>query len=132
MLQNMQLGDLSETFQLVHLWGQEYWFHCHNNFLFYRPVYGGASLEQTLILSGSFGSKRLLLGGPHTREVITGVVRWYKLIFQLLQIVFCVNAGCMVSIPNSSNVRCHICHISVYKPMNINKRFSRQFTGDIG
>ena len=51
-----------KTHQLVHKWGQEDWMHCHDKFLFNRPIYNGAALEQILIFVQKFRFQEFALG----------------------------------------------------------------------
>ena len=45
---------------------------------FYCSVHSDASSEKCLIFPEPFCHERLLLGGPHCRGVISGVVQWQK------------------------------------------------------
>ena len=73
--------------------------------IFDRPVYSGAALKKRMILSENFGSERLLLGGPHYREVVSGVLRQYERVACLHQVVLCGHGDLKVAVPAYSEVQ---------------------------
>ena len=106
--------------------------HHHDNLFFYHPVYGSAVPKKILILSEPFGSKCLLLGGPHRQGVIARVVQWYERVASLRQVVLCGHGECEVSVMASSKVQYHVCCIPTYKTIYLNKRLSCRLYEDLG
>ena len=81
--------------------------HCHGNFIFNRPVYGGAVSEVCLVFPEPFGSERLFLVGPHSRGLIAGVIQREKCMVRMGQVVLHGHCEREVAVTNSSEVQRH-------------------------
>ena len=82
--------------------------------------------------SGNSWLQPLVIGRSPSLGVIAGVVWWYELVAFLHQTVFCGYGEHKLSVPASSKAWYHRCRISTYKPMNVEKIFSRNLSVNLG
>ena len=96
---------LSESCQLVHQWGQKYWFHRRDDLLFKSLFNGSVFLKQRLILSELLSSEPLFLVVSHDWRVIARIVRRHKRETRMCRIFLACNCQSEVSVRASSVVQ---------------------------
>ena len=74
-------------------------------FLFNRPVYENAELEECLVLSEPFGLERLLLVSPHIWGVLARFVGSYYHVARLGKVVLCGYPERKLAVPDYPEVQ---------------------------
>ena len=131
MLQHGEFRHFSETRQLVHQWGQEYWFNLRGDLLLQSSVHTNVLEKQLFVFSELFSSECLFLDAPHSLRLVAWVLRQHKRESCLFYILLGRHQQREVSVSASSEVRRRRRRIPTDKSMYIDQFFSCRLSVNI-